>query len=176
MISYRRSELIKIIELSIVGGQLARKKSMRFSTSGNVDRWLPMLRISIGIIYLWFGSLKFFPGVSPAEDLAKETIRLLTFGLIPAKLSLLLLSLWETIAGALMVIGLYQKWVIRVLLIHMFCTFMPLFLLPGLSFTSVPFVLTLVGQYIIKNIVIVSALLVLDTSSKQKEMSITKGT
>jgi uncharacterized membrane protein YphA (DoxX/SURF4 family) len=167
MISYRRSELIKIIELSIVGGQLARKKSMRFSTSGNVDRWLPMLRISIGIIYLWFGSLKFFPGVSPAEELAKETIRLLTFGLIKPDLSLLLLALWETIAGAVMVVGLSQKWVIRVLFVHMGCTFMPLFLLPGLCFTAVPFALTLVGQYIIKNIVIVSALLVLDSSKKK---------
>ena len=149
---------------------------MRVSTSGNVDRWLPMLRVSIGIIYIWFGGLKFFPSVSPAEDLAKETIRLLTFGLIKPDLSLLLLALWETIAGALMVVGKYQKWVIRILLIHMFCTFVPLFLLPGLSFTAVPFVLTLVGQYIIKNIVIVSALLVLDRSSKQKEILTTKGT
>ncbi|HEX6893134.1 MAG TPA: DoxX family membrane protein [Chryseolinea sp.] len=149
---------------------------MRVSTSGNVDRWLPMLRISIGIIYIWFGSLKFFPGVSPAEDLAKETIRLLTFGLIKPDLSLLLLALWETIAGALLIVGLYQKWVIRVLLVHMCCTFMPLFLLPGLSFTAAPFVLTLVGQYIIKNIVIVSTLLVLDTSSKKKEMSTAKDT
>ena len=71
---------------------------MRVSTSGSIDRWLSMLRISIGIIYIWFGSLKFFPGVSPAEDLAKETIHLLTFGLITPGLSLLLLALWETIA------------------------------------------------------------------------------
>jgi uncharacterized membrane protein YkgB len=149
---------------------------MRVSTSGNVDRWLPMLRISIGIVYIWFGGLKFFPGVSPAEDLAKETIHLLTFGLLKPGLSLLLLALWETIAGALMVAGRYQKWVIRVILIHMFCTFLPLFMLPGLSFTPVPFVLTLVGQYIIKNIVIVSALFVLDVGSKQKEISTTKGT
>jgi uncharacterized membrane protein YphA (DoxX/SURF4 family) len=149
---------------------------MQVSTSGNIDRWLPILRISIGIIYIWFGSLKFFPGVSPAEDLAKETMHLLTFGLIKPDLSLLLLALWETIAGTLMIFGWYQKWVIRVLLIHMFCTFLPLFMLPGLSFTAVPFVLTLVGQYIIKNIVIVSALFVLDMGSKQKETTTSKGT
>jgi uncharacterized membrane protein YkgB len=149
---------------------------MRVSTTGNVDRWLPMLRISIGIIYIWFGGLKFFPGLSPAEELAKETIQLLTFGLMKPGLSLLLLALWETIAGALMVAGLYQKWVIRVLLIHMFCTFMPLFILPDLSFTAVPFILTLIGQYIIKNIVIVSALFLLDMGSKQKEIPVKKGT
>lgn len=40
------------------------------------------LRTAIGIIYLWFGVPKFFPGVSPAEPLASETVARLTFGVI----------------------------------------------------------------------------------------------
>src|SRR6478752_5875065 len=87
-----------------------------------------LLRISIGVIYLWFGLLKFFPHLSPAEDLAKETIRILTFGLISPDLYIILL--------------------------------------PHLSFTHLPYALTLVGQYIIKNIVIVSALLVIKSHLK----------
>lgn len=125
-------------------------------------RWLTVLRISIGIIYVWFGMLKFFPGVSPAEDLAKETIHLLTFGWIGSDLSLLLLAIWETLAGILLIAGIQTRWTLRIVLLHMACTFTPLFLLPNLSFTWLPLALTLVGQYIIKNIVIVSALFVID--------------
>ena len=130
-------------------------------------RWLITLRVSIGIIYVWFGALKFFPGVSPAEELAKETIHQLTFKLINPELSLLLLAIWETAIGVLLISGLYPRVVIRIVLVHMICTFTPLFLLPGVSFTSAPFALTLVGQYIVKNIVIVSALFVIDTSQKK---------
>ena len=132
-----------------------------------LGRWVIILRLSIGIIYVWFGALKFFPGVSPAEELAKETIHQLTFKLINPELSLLLLALWETGIGVLLISGFYSKVVIRIVLVHMICTFSPLFLLSGISFTSAPFALTLVGQYIIKNIVIVSALFVIDGFSKE---------
>jgi uncharacterized membrane protein YkgB len=132
-------------------------------------RGLITLRVSIGIIYVWFGALKFFPGVSPAEELAKETIHQLSLRLISPELSLLFLALWETIIGVLLISGLYSRVVIRIVLVHMICTFTPLFLLPGISFTSAPFALSLVGQYILKNIVIVSALFVIDTSPKRNK-------
>lgn len=147
----------------------AKKSGMQSAYSKKVfERWLTILRISIGIIYIWFGVLKFFPGVSPAEELAKETIHLLTFRLIKPDLSLLLLAIWETSIGVLLVVGLYSRLVIRIVLVHTICTFTPLFLLPALSFTAAPFSLTLVGQYIIKNIVIISALFVIDTSERSR--------
>jgi uncharacterized membrane protein YphA (DoxX/SURF4 family) len=132
-------------------------------------RWLITLRVSIGIIYVWFGALKFFPGVSPAEELAKQTIHHLTLKMINPDLSLLLLALWETAIGFLLMSGLYSRVVIRIVLVHMICTFTPLFLLPAISFTSAPFALTLVGQYILKNIVIISALFVIDTFPKENK-------
>src|SRR5690349_10523387 len=101
-----------------------------------------LLRISIGIIYLWFGVLKFFHGVSPAEDLAKDTIALLTFGLIPPDLSLLLLAIWEVAIGALLITGLFGRLVFWLAMVHMVCTFTPLVLLPDSSFTRVPVALT----------------------------------
>lgn len=56
-----------------------------------------MLRVSIGIVFFWFGILKFFPGVSPAQDLAIRTISLLTFGILPASVIINMLALWEVV-------------------------------------------------------------------------------
>lgn len=133
------------------------------SSTAKMKTQIQLLRISIGIIYIWFGLLKYFPGVSPAEELAKETIRLLTFGLIESNLSLLLLAIWETVIGVLMITGLFRKYAFWLVLVHMFLTFTPLVLLPHLSFTHLPFSLTLVGQYIIKNIVIICGLFVVNS-------------
>jgi len=130
------------------------------------ENWLIILRISIGVIYVWFGVLKFFPGVSPAEELAKQTIHLITFGLIKPEVSLVLLAIWETVIGMLLISGYFLRFVIKIVLAHMICTFMPLFLLPDDSFTAAPLALTLVGQYIIKNIVIISSLFVIDASTE----------
>jgi uncharacterized membrane protein YphA (DoxX/SURF4 family) len=127
---------------------------------------ITLLRISIGIIYLWFGVLKFFPHLSPAEDLAKETIHILTFGLISPNLSIILLAVWETIVGVLLISGFLCRVAMPLVVAHMIFTFTPLILLPHLSFTHLPYALTLVGQYIVKNIVIVSALLVIKSHLK----------
>jgi uncharacterized membrane protein YphA (DoxX/SURF4 family) len=94
---------------------------MQISTSGKaLKRWIVILRISIGIIYLWFGILKFFPGVSPAESLARDTIHLLTFKLLDDKIALLLLAIWETAAGILLISGIYIRLTIRNVLVQMF--------------------------------------------------------
>jgi uncharacterized membrane protein YphA (DoxX/SURF4 family) len=128
---------------------------------------ITILRISIGIIYLWFGMLKFFPQLSPAEDLAKETIRILTFGFIPSELSIILLAGWETFVGLLLIFGFFSRIAMPLVVTHMILTFTPLILLPHLSFTHSPYALTLVGQYIIKNIVIVSALVVINSYERK---------
>ena len=118
-----------------------------------------ILVLSIGIVYLWFGMLKFFPGVSPAEALAKETLRILTFNLIPSQITYFLLAFWEVTIGIFLVLNLRKKAIIFLALLHILFTFTPLFLLPSLSFNEKVYSLTLVGQYIIKNLIIFSALL-----------------
>lgn len=119
------------------------------------------LAISIGIVYLWFGVLKFFPELSPAEVLAQNTISLLTFNLIPPKLSIILLAIWESLIGLFLVLNIYKQFVITIALIHMAFTFTPLFLFPNLGFIHAPFQFTLLGQYIFKNIIIIGALITL---------------
>lgn len=120
-----------------------------------------ILAISVGLVYLWFGVLKFFPAMSPAESLATNTINFLTFGLIPANISIILLAIMETIIGLFLIMNISRRYVIITALIHMAFTFTPLFLFSRQSFTSPPFAFTLLGQYIFKNIIIVSALITL---------------
>ncbi len=120
-----------------------------------------LMRIGLGIVFFWFGVLKFFPGLSPAQDLAIRTIDLLTFGLIPASLSLVLLAAWECVIGLGLISGKFLRVTILLLLIQMLGTVAPLVLFPSEAFVAVPIAPTLEGQYIIKNIVLVSAALVI---------------
>lgn len=120
-----------------------------------------ILAITIGIVYLWFGTLKYFPNLSPAEDLAKNTIDALTNSLIPSSISIILLAIWETLVGILLIVNIYRQITIVIALAHLFLTFTPLFLFPDQVFTNAPFQLTLVGQYIFKNIIIIAGLITL---------------
>ena len=120
-----------------------------------------VLALSIGTVYLWFGTLKYFPNVSPAEDLAKKTIDVLTFNLIPSNVSIVLLAIWESLIGVLLILNVNRRQVVIFALVHIAFTFFPLFLFTDQVFNSVPFQLTLLGQYIIKNLVIIAGLLTL---------------
>ena len=53
---------------------------------------LPLLRISLGVVFLWFGELKFFPGLNPASDPAARTIDVLSFAMVPANASVPVLT------------------------------------------------------------------------------------
>lgn len=118
-----------------------------------------LLAISIGLVYLWFGALKFFPDLSPAEGLAKNTIHVLTFGLIPDEVSIVLLALWETWIGLFLIFNVARKTVVLLALVHIVFTFTPLLFFPDQVFNEGPLYLTLLGQYIIKNLIIIAALL-----------------
>jgi uncharacterized membrane protein YphA (DoxX/SURF4 family) len=125
-------------------------------------RWgVLLLRVSVGVVFLWFGALKFFPAASPAEDLAARTIETLTFGLIQPSLSLPVLAAWEVAIGLGLISGLFMRVTILLLLAQMLGTVTPLFLFPAETWTTFPVAPTLEGQYIIKNLVLVSAALVI---------------
>lgn len=97
--------------------------------------------------------------MSPAEGLAKDTIHSIMFGFIPSNVSIILLAIMEVTIGIFLLLNIFRKKTIILALFHIICTFTPLFLFNEASFTNSPFVLTLLGQYIIKNIIIVGALL-----------------
>lgn len=122
-----------------------------------------LLRISIGIIFIWFGGLKLFEGMSPAEELVKRTVYF-----FDPDVFFPILGVWEVLIG----VGLLFRPLIRAALFLLFLqmpgTMLPLILLPDACFTSIPFGLTLEGQYIIKNLVLISAALVVGGTVRQE--------
>jgi uncharacterized membrane protein YkgB len=113
-----------------------------------------LLRYSLGVIFLWFGALKPFD-LSPAQELVANTVYFVNPDwFIPV------LGWWEVAIG----VGLLFRPLIRpaigLLFLQMPGTFLPLVLLPEVCFTTFPFGLTLEGQYIIKNLILISAALV----------------
>jgi uncharacterized membrane protein YphA (DoxX/SURF4 family) len=123
-----------------------------------------LLRVSMGIVFLWFGVLKFFPGLSPATDLATRTIEQLTFGLIPPEVSIIILAAWECLIGLGLILGVFMRATLLLLFVQMMGTITPLFLFPEETFTAFPYAPTLEGQYIIKNMVLISAGIVIGST------------
>lgn len=122
---------------------------------------LRLLRISVGIVFVWFGVLKFFPGLSPAQGLAINTIKLLTFNLVSETIIINGLALWEVLIGIGLITGRFMRETLLLLFLQMIGTFTPVLLFPHEVFTRIPYAPTLEGQYIIKNIIIISAAIVL---------------
>lgn len=129
-----------------------------------------LLRISLGINFLWFGVLKFFPGMSPAQELATGTIERLTFGIVQPELSIYLLAFWETLIGVGLIAGRYLRATLLLLFLQMLGTLTPLVLFPEQTFVHFPFAPTLEGQYIIKNLVLISAALVVGSTVRGGRM------
>lgn len=133
-----------------------------------MNRWsIPAIRISFGIIFIWFGILKPFD-VSSAESLLKATVVWLPFG--TPEFWLIAIGWWEVAIGVTFLFPRTTKIAIALLFLQMFGTFMPLFFLPEVTFQNGnPLTPSLEGQYIIKNVMIISAALVLGgTYYKQK--------
>ena len=122
---------------------------------------LPLLRISLGIVFFWFGFLKFFPGLSPAQELAARTIEKLSFGTVHPNVSIPLLATWESLIGLGLLSGIFMRATLLLLAVQMAGTLLPLVLFPAEVFTRIPYAPTLEGQYIIKNAVLISAAIVL---------------
>lgn len=128
-------------------------------------KWsVPVLRIGLGIVFLWFGALKLFPGLSPAQDLAARTISDLTFGAVGPAVSLPVLAAWEVVIGLGLISGRFLRATLFLLAVQMVGTLMPLILYPSETFTRFPYAPTLEGQYIIKNVVLIGAAMVVGST------------
>ena len=118
---------------------------------------ITLLRWSIGIIFVWFGALKLVPGMSPADQIATETTMTLTFGLLSENVARLLLAFLELAIGIGLLTGRFLRVTLLLLFAQMAGTLTPLALSPDQIWSEFPFVLTLEGQYIMKNAVLISA-------------------
>lgn len=114
---------------------------------------VPFARLSIFVIFFWFGILKVL-GFSPASGLVKDLlVRTLPF--IQPDQFVVLFGIFEMIIGVLFLIKGLERLVVPLLLAHMITTIMPLFLLQSQTWSGF-LVPTLEGQYIIKNLVIIA--------------------
>tara|TARA_B100001559_G_scaffold197883_1_gene165578 strand:+ start:119 stop:559 length:441 start_codon:yes stop_codon:yes gene_type:complete len=129
-----------------------------------MSKWgITFLRYSLGVIYIWFGILKPF-GLSPAQELVENTV----YWFDNPKTFVPILGWWEVVIGLTMCIKPLIRVSIFLLFIQMPGTFLPLVLLPEVCFNNFPFGLTLEGQYIIKNLIIISAALVVGSTVRNK--------
>ena len=132
-----------------------------------------LTRIALGIVFLWFGAIKFVPGWSPAADLAARTIERLTFGLVSPAVGLPVLAAWEVLIGVGLLTGRLLRLTLLLLFVQMPGTMMPLLLFPQETFLAFPLAPTIEGQYIIKNLVIVSAAIVVGATVRGGRLSAT---
>jgi uncharacterized membrane protein YkgB len=110
-----------------------------------------LLRIAMGIIFIWFGALKPL-GLSPAEALvAKATTW------VPVPGFLYILAAWEIAIGVCFLFQRLTRWAVVLLLLHMPGTMLPLVTLRDETFVRFPYALSLEGQYIVKNLVLIAA-------------------
>lgn len=117
---------------------------------------LVIMRVGLGIVFFWFGALKLVPGLSPAEELVRNT----TYFVNPDWF-IPVLAVWEMAIGLGLVVGKFMRLTLLLLFLQMPGTALPLVVLPEAVWTQFPYGLTLEGQYIIKNLVLIGAGLVL---------------
>lgn len=118
-----------------------------------------LLRLSLAIVFIWFGALKLI-GRSPVADLVASTVYFL-----PSEHFVPILGLWEVAVG----LGLLLRFALRVTLAlfwaQMAGTFLVLVLRPGIAFQAEnPLLLTMAGEFVIKNLVLITAGIVIGSS------------
>jgi uncharacterized membrane protein YphA (DoxX/SURF4 family) len=121
----------------------------------SLNKWsLLILRLSLGVVFIWFGALKPF-GDSPANDVIVKTI----YWFDP-DIFIPILGYWEVLIGICLLYTPLIRFGLFLLAIQIPGTFLPLILRPEICFLNFPFELTLEGQYIIKNLVLIGAAMV----------------
>src|SRR5699024_7614396 len=120
------------------------------------EKGIVALRYSLAIIFIWFGLLKPL-GISPAEQLVQETVYWMP--LFSTTVWVAIIGWWEVLIGVTFLFKKTLRIAIALLALQMVGTFMPLVILPEVAFQTshFPYGLTLEGQYIIKNMLIISA-------------------
>lgn len=135
-----------------------------------ISKWMDrngirLLRWSVGLVFIWFGALKTV-GMSPAQDLVARTVYW-----FPPDVFIPILGWWEVLIGMCLIVRPLVRFAIALLFLQMPGTFLPLILLPEVCFTSVPFGLTIEGQYIIKNLVVISAAIVVGGTVRKSDVN-----
>lgn len=122
---------------------------------------IAVLRIAVGLVFFGFGVLKYFPGVSPAQNLTEATTHILFFGLVPGRVSMLFVATLECMIGLSLIAGRPMRVAIWLLGMEFVGILSPLVLLPARLFSGPHHAPTLEGQYVLKDIILVGAAMVI---------------
>ena len=128
-----------------------------------------LLRYSLAMIFIWFGLLKPL-GISPAQELVENTV----YWFDDKATFVNFLGWWEVVIGFTMCVRPLIRISIFLLFLQIPGTFLPLVLLPEVCFTDFPYGLTLEGQYIVKNLIIISSALVIGGTVRKNISDSTK--
>lgn len=131
---------------------------------------LNLLTYSIGIVFILFGMLKFFPNLSPAEEIGSLTVKALSFGVLSKQAALVALAILEVAIGIGFFVPKFRKVIIILAIGHMIFTFSPFFIFPGEAFSGNSFAPTLLGQYIVKNIILICSMLVIYPTKEEESV------
>ena len=129
-----------------------------------MSRWgIPLLRIAVGLVFIWFGLLKIFR-ISPVADLVAQTVYW-----ISPEVFVPFLGCWEVFVGIGLLLGVLLRTVLLFFFLQMAGTFLVLILRPEVAFQhGNPFLLTTIGEFVVKNIVLISAGLVIGSTVRKK--------
>jgi uncharacterized membrane protein YkgB len=123
---------------------------------------VPVLRISLGVVFVWFGLLKFFE-VSPVSELVARTVYWVDPDVIVP-----VLGAFEVTVGMLLLLGRALRLTLFLFVLQMLGTFLTFFVLPNVTFRDGnPFLLTVEGEFVVKNLVLISAALVVGTTVRR---------
>ena len=157
----RRAMHSENASISVAWRLLATARAGYYRLLEGLGRVAPMaLRISLALVFGWFGALK-LAGVSPVLGLVSATVPWLQ----PA-LAMHLLGAVEVLLGVGLLLGRLQRALLLVLAAHLCGTFLTFVMAPQLMFQhGGPMLLTADGEFVVKNLVLISAALLLAASS-----------
>lgn len=127
-------------------------------------RWaVPLLRISLGVVFVWFGMLKILD-VSPVADLVANTVYW-----FDRETFVTVLGVFEVTVGTLLLLGRALRLTLLLFVLQMVGTFLTFVILPEVTFRDGnPFLLTVEGEFVVKNLVLISAALVVGTMVRRR--------
>ena len=132
-----------------------------------LDRYgMTALRIALALVFIWFGALKVIDR-SPVADLVAETVYWL-----PADAFVRFLGVWELVIGLGLLFGIGMRVVLALFFAQMAGTFLVFVMKPGEAFEDGnPFLLTVLGEFVIKNLVLIAAGLVLGSTVRKRGLN-----
>jgi uncharacterized membrane protein YphA (DoxX/SURF4 family) len=133
------------------------------AVDGVLDRSVPLLRIALGVVFLWFGVLK-VAGTSPVRDLVADTVPFL-----PASWFVPTVGVVEVLAGMALILAVQVRLVAALTALHLLGTFLVLVVQPAVAFRhGNPLLLSVTGEFVLKNLVLVAASLVVARHQRRR--------